>query len=612
MQDPTTPSPTRCDLRDIGNRSPRRCFRCRPSMNLIIIHKNSHDGRGDGLLQFALANEHLARLLLDGLPGRLSSQQSGTCLPSLSRRPAFGRTLYAVPEGWMFGCDAGATPKAERQRRSTPVPANVTFYRDKVSIPSELLAQVGRERSRNSWSVISNGRFATGVNAELIEGALAGAGADVLALTVEPDFSGEREKVRLTAEGKVAGFRRVYSDWAEFAFAGPDWPCHLFIRNGVLSRLLADGALPESFSALAERCRSEGLTLRAIGVCGNVLDLATDDGLLDFCRIGLSAHRNMGPAGSGTISGNPRIVGNVLLGDRISAASDAVIIGPAVIGDGVKIEPGAIIHSSIIGPETCVPKNQLVRNCVVRGPRHDRSRSAYAPHGDPEGTSRASLGLSPLQDAYSPFRTWKRFSYARCLKRITDCIVATAVLALFAPVIPFVALAIKLTSAGPVFYKDKRQGLHGKEFNCLKFRTMITGAHEIQQKLRAVSQVDGPQFKMADDPRINTVGRFLRETYIDEIPQFVNVFLGQMSVVGPRPSPELENTLCPPWRDARLSVRPGITGLWQIFRTREPMRDFQEWIHYDVQYVRTLSLKTDLGICWQTTRKLLDNFISQF
>lgn len=512
----------------------------------------------------------------------------------------------------MFGCGAGATRKVERTRRSTPAPANTVFYRDKVSIPSELVARVGREESRSSWSVISNGRFATGVNAELLEGALAGAGADLLALTVEPDFSGEREKVRLTAEGKVAGFRRVYSDWAEFAFAGPDWPCHLFIRNHVLHRIITDGALPESFSALAERCRSEGLTLRGIGACGNVLDLATDDGLLGFCRMGLSAYREVGPADSSRISGNPRIVGDVLLGDHISAACDAVIIGPAVIGDGVKIEPGAIIHSSIIGAETCVPKNQLVRNCVVQGPQHDWSRSACPPRDHSDGTSQASLGLRWLQDAYNPFRTWKRLSYARCLKRIADCIVAAAVLTLFAPVIPFVALAIKLTSPGPVFYKDKRQGLHGKEFNCLKFRTMITGAHEIQQKLRVVSQVDGPQFKMTDDPRINTVGRFLRETYIDEIPQFFNVLLGQMSVVGPRPSPESENTLCPLWRDARLSVRPGITGLWQIFRTREPMRDFQEWIHYDVQYVRTLSLKTDLGICWQTTRKLLDNFISQF
>ena len=512
----------------------------------------------------------------------------------------------------MFGCGAGAGRKAEQGRRFTPAPPDMTFYGDKVPLPSELVAQVGQEESRSSWSVISNGRFATGVNAELLEEALAGGGADVLAVTVEPDLSGEREKVRLTTEGKVAGFRRVYSDWAEFVFAGQDWPHHLFIRNHGLNRIIADGALPESFSAFTERCRSEGLTLRGIGICGNVVDLGTEDGLLGFCRMGLSAHRKTAPADSSRISGNPRIVGDVLLGDHVSAASDAIIIGPAVIGDRVRIAPGAIIHSSIIGPETCVPKNQLVRNCVVEGPQYDWSRSACPRRDHAEGTSQAGRGLSSLQDAYDPFRSWKWFSYARCLKRIADCIVAAVVLTLFAPVIPFVALAIKLTSPGPVFYKDKRQGLHGKEFDCLKFRTMITGAHEIQQKLRVVSQVDGPQFKMTDDPRISTVGRFLRETYIDEIPQFVNVLLGQMSVVGPRPSPESENTLCPLWRDARLSVRPGITGLWQIFRTREPMRDFQEWIHYDVQYVRNLSLKTDLSICWQTTMKLLDNFISQF
>jgi lipopolysaccharide/colanic/teichoic acid biosynthesis glycosyltransferase len=141
---------------------------------------------------------------------------------------------------------------------------------------------------------------------------------------------------------------------------------------------------------------------------------------------------------------------------------------------------------------------------------------------------------------------------------------------------------------------------------------MKLGADKMQDKLRFVSQVDGPQFKIDDDPRISTVGRFLRETYLDEIPQFINVLLGQMSVVGPRPSPESENTLCPFWRDARLSVRPGITGLWQIFRTRQPMKDFQEWIHYDTEYVRNLSLKMDLWISWKTTKKLFDNFISQF
>jgi lipopolysaccharide/colanic/teichoic acid biosynthesis glycosyltransferase len=179
-------------------------------------------------------------------------------------------------------------------------------------------------------------------------------------------------------------------------------------------------------------------------------------------------------------------------------------------------------------------------------------------------------------------------------------------------VLPIIALVVKLTSKGPVFFKDKRQGLHGRDFHCLKFRTMLVGADRIQDKLRTLNLADGPQFKMDDDPRISTIGRFLRDTYIDEIPQFFNVLRGQMSVVGPRPSPESENTLCPYWRDARLSVRPGITGLWQVCRTRQPMRDFQEWIFYDTKYVRELSWRTDLWICWQTARQLISNFISQF
>jgi lipopolysaccharide/colanic/teichoic acid biosynthesis glycosyltransferase len=157
-----------------------------------------------------------------------------------------------------------------------------------------------------------------------------------------------------------------------------------------------------------------------------------------------------------------------------------------------------------------------------------------------------------------------------------------------------------------------RQGLHGKEFYCLKFRTMLVGADKIQDKLRVFNQADGPQFKMMDDPRLSTVGKFLRDTYIDEIPQFFNVLFGQMSLVGPRPSPKSENTLCPPWHDARLSVRPGITGLWQVCRTRQPMKDFQEWIHYDIKYVRNLSLKLDLWICWQTAKQMVKSFVNQF
>jgi lipopolysaccharide/colanic/teichoic acid biosynthesis glycosyltransferase len=180
------------------------------------------------------------------------------------------------------------------------------------------------------------------------------------------------------------------------------------------------------------------------------------------------------------------------------------------------------------------------------------------------------------------------------------------------PVLPVIAIVIKLNSAGPIFFKAKREGLYGKEFFCLKFRTMMVDADKIQEKLRFKNLVDGPQFKMKKDPRITTVGKFLRDTFIDEIPQFINVLLGQMSVVGPRPSPREENVACPSWRDARLSVRPGITGLWQICRTRRHGYDFQEWIHYDTKYVMELSFRLDLLIYWRTAMQLITTFVDQF
>lgn len=254
-----------------------------------------------------------------------------------------------------------------------------------------------------------------------------------------------------------------------------------------------------------------------------------------------------------------------------------------------------------------VEANQVLRNRIMVTPAPCPTRGpATVAWADSPKDERMDM---PGEDV---FRMWPRLSYAGCFKRIVDILVAAIVLILFAPVIPFVALAVKVNSSGPVFFKDRRQGLHGKPFDCIKFRTMRAGSHKIQEKLRFVSEVDGPQFKMADDPRITAVGHFLRETYLDEIPQFFNVLCGQMSVVGPRPSPEPENTLCPSWRDARLSVRPGITGLWQVCRTREPLKDFQEWIHYDMQYVRELSLRLDLWICWRTFRKMLSSFAHQF
>jgi len=350
--------------------------------------------------------------------------------------------------------------------------------------------------------------------------------------------------------------------------------------------------------------------------------LSTEQGLLAFVgtRLNSSAknyfHNNFNspnriPGKNGVkLSHSARIFGKVLFGQNVTVGENTIILGPSIISSNAKIATGAVVRGSIIGPGVSVPRNKLILNRIIIEQKERQKQAGQIK------TTRLATGTNG--DAFcenhrpNNFRTWPRLSYAGCFKRVADMVMAAIVLILFAPVLPIIALVIKLTCRGPVLFKDKRQGLHGKAFYCLKFRTMLVGSDKIQEKLRALNQADGPQFKITDDPRLSTVGRFLRDTYIDEVPQFFNVLVGQMSVVGPRPSPESENTLCPPWRDARLSIRPGITGLWQTCRTRQSMKDFQEWIYYDTKYVAELSLKTDLWICFQTARKMLKTFVSMF
>ena len=174
-------------------------------------------------------------------------------------------------------------------------------------------------------------------------------------------------------------------------------------------------------------------------------------------------------------------------------------------------------------------------------------------------------------------------------------------------VYPLVMLAIWLEDGRPFFFAHTRETQGGREFGCIKFRSMRKDAEQIKKQLQAQkkNQADGPQFYMEHDPRLTRVGRFIRKYNIDELPQFWNVLTGDMSIVGPRPSPHKENQYCPPWREARLSVRPGITGLWQVKRTRRAGSDFQEWIKYDLEYVEKRSWRMDLRIIWQTVTNML-------
>ncbi len=195
--------------------------------------------------------------------------------------------------------------------------------------------------------------------------------------------------------------------------------------------------------------------------------------------------------------------------------------------------------------------------------------------------------------------------FDRVFKRGFDIAFALFGLLVSLPLYPLIMLAIYFEDGRPFFFAHKRETRGGREFGCVKFRSMRKDAEKMKALLKKTNQADGPQFFMENDPRLTRVGRFIRKYNLDELPQFWNVLTGDMSIVGPRPSPHKENQYCPPWREARLSVRPGITGLWQVKRTRRAGSDFQEWIRYDLEYVEKRSLWMDLHIIWQTVANIL-------
>jgi exopolysaccharide biosynthesis polyprenyl glycosylphosphotransferase len=193
------------------------------------------------------------------------------------------------------------------------------------------------------------------------------------------------------------------------------------------------------------------------------------------------------------------------------------------------------------------------------------------------------------------------------IKRVLDFSLSALLLVGIAPVLLLTAVLIKLTSPGPVFFVQRRVGLGKRIFNIFKFRTMIANAEEKQGEIEHLNEVSGPVFKIKKDPRITPLGRFLRKTSIDELPQLFNVLSGDMSLVGPRPLPirdyELFSEAGEDWQRCRFSVRPGITCLWQV-KGRSSL-PFHKWMELDLQYVRTWSLWLDLQILARTIPAVL-------
>jgi lipopolysaccharide/colanic/teichoic acid biosynthesis glycosyltransferase len=237
---------------------------------------------------------------------------------------------------------------------------------------------------------------------------------------------------------------------------------------------------------------------------------------------------------------------------------------------------------------------------------------SVAVSGKPITTSRIALPTEPcLSDATDPGLRVKAVPLtspvvarpSRGIKRAVDLIGASLGLVLVSPLIVLSAIAIKLTTPGPVFFKQTREGMGGRPFTIYKMRTMVADAEQMQAALRVHSHRDGPAFKIKHDPRVTRVGAFLRRTCIDELPQLINVIKGDMSLVGPRPLPWDESRACNHWHRRRLDVPPGLTCHWQV--NKATAETFDDWMRMDLRYV-------DRGTVWQDLKLIARTLLVPF
>ena len=435
---------------------------------------------------------------------------------------------------------------------------------------------------------------------------------------------GYDEKIQMDGQGRVKRVHRHYESRDTVLQVDRDWPVIIVLSADAMKTLL-DVSLPHRINQWPAAMLRAGLLVRGSTVPGRSFSLRDREHLYELNELILRLRPNWLAQGGNLVDQGEKVwvgknvridstanlLGPIAIGDDVEIGPDAVIVGPTTIGRGSKIGAGVVLKRSVVLPDTTLAsaafKNHTLSQAIVLG-GDTPTIQALTPADPARGESFATLSAdrpirleTVLEGGATPALTGFGYRAFRITKRAMDIIGALVALAMFLPFFPFIMAAIYLNSPGPFFYGAVRQGRGGKNFRCWKFRTMVANADDIKRNLMTKNEVDGPQFKMKNDPRIFKVGKILRKLNIDEWPQFWNVLCGQMSLVGPRPSPEKENQMCPAWREARLSVRPGITGLWQVSRRRDRGEsDFQEWIYFDVQYIKKQSVWLDLKICLKT------------
>jgi lipopolysaccharide/colanic/teichoic acid biosynthesis glycosyltransferase/NDP-sugar pyrophosphorylase family protein len=317
------------------------------------------------------------------------------------------------------------------------------------------------------------------------------------------------------------------------------------------------------------------------------------------------------------ISASAKFYGSMEMGRGSQVGDDTLILGPTAIGSHCEIEAGAVISECVILGNSRIGRGSYLNRCVlcegaIIGEGTILHEAAIMKRTS-EMKEEAIFSLrqhSPRENGTLIHRLeWQTpvSSHYQKVKRLVDIIIAVTGLIILSPLMLLIAVAVKLDSSGRVFFGQERCGKNGRRFTMYKFRTMVDNAEDLKRKLTPLNEVDGPMFKISRDPRITRMGKVLRDTNLDELPQLWNVLKGDMSLVGPRPLSMEEMSLNPRWRDARLSVPPGITGTWQV--EAHSKTQFRDWIHHDLDYVKKTSLWFDLKIKVKTALKMVDDLI---
>lgn len=288
---------------------------------------------------------------------------------------------------------------------------------------------------------------------------------------------------------------------------------------------------------------------------------------------------------SATIDQGAVVIGPSCMGPHSSVGKNA-IVNSSILLSGSKVGAGVHLTNCVLGEGAVIEGAASLRNVVILGDTFQGIKTG--PLSEPKDSACIDHGHVNV-----PFVT-RMTPTGRLVKRIFDTFFSACCLFVLSPIMAVVAILIKIDSPGEIIFRQRRCSEGGKKFTMYKFRSMVSNAEEVKREIQFLNEVDGPMFKLSEDPRTTRLGRMLRNTNLDELPQLWNILIGDMALVGPRPLSWDEMRFNPRWRDIRLSVPQGLIGLWQV--KSHAKTSFADWLYYDEQYVNSWSLGLDLRI----------------